>query len=111
MFRLKELRDQSHNMRAIARATGYDRRTVTKCIKSQQAPRFKPRSKPCSKFDPLKDLLQQRMAQGVYSCSVLLDELKTAGYTGGRSILKDYVKAHRPARLPLAVVCYDPAPG
>lgn len=111
MFRLKELRDQGYSIRAIAQATGYDRRTVSKYIKSQQAPRYKSRPKPPSTLDPFKNLLQQRMAQGICNCSMLLDELKVAGYQGGRTIFKDYIKLHRLARLPLAVVRYDRAPG
>jgi transposase len=42
---------------------------------------------------------------------VLLRELRAPGYTGGRTILKDYVQPRRPARAARATMRFETAPG
>jgi transposase len=49
-----------------------------------------------SKLDPFRNHVRDRLAAGVENCVVLLRKPRAQGYTGGYSILKDYV---RPLRL------------
>ena len=44
-----------------------------------------------SKLDPYKPQLDIWMQQGIFNCVVLLERLRTLGYDGGMSILKQYV--------------------
>jgi len=74
-------------------------------------PRAKPREPRPSKLDPHKSHIQQRLAAGVDNCVVLLRELKARGYSGGYSILKDYVHPLRRKRAPQATVRFETEPG
>lgn len=64
MFFIKELHAKGFSIRAIARMTGHDRKTVRKYINAQTCPRYKPRPKRPSKLDPFKEYLLVRMREG-----------------------------------------------
>jgi len=51
------------------------------------------------------------MADGIFNCTVLLRLLREQGYTGGITLIKDYVKPHRPPRKIPAVQRYETKPG
>src|SRR5690606_17217217 len=55
----------------------------------------KPRPQRPSKLDPYKEYIMQRLAEGVDNCVVLLREIRQQGYTGGYTILKDFVRPFR----------------
>jgi len=59
--------------------------------------RYGPRAPRPSKLDPYKPYLDQRLSAGVWNAVVLLRELRGRGYSGGYSILKDYLSI--PAQL------------
>src|SRR5690606_8312507 len=99
------------SIREIARRTGFARNTVRKYLRNPVVPRYGPRPRRPSKLDPFKPYLQQRMAAGVFNANRLLQELRAQGYTGGVTILKDYLKPYRPPRQPKAVVRFEPAIG
>ena len=98
-------------MREIARRLGVSRNTVRKYVRSPEIPKQKPRPPVKSKLDPYKDYIQDRLAKGVNNCEVLLREIREQGYTGGRSILREYVHPFRQRRQPQATVRYETKPG
>ena len=53
----------------------------------------------------------QRWAEGVTNCKVLLRELRARGYTGGYTILKDFVKPLRHQHQPKVTVRFETRPG
>lgn len=85
---------------AIARQLGIHRATVAKALQLgsgfiQEKRGRKPRS---SKLDPYKAYLENRLKQyPKLSGTKLLTELRTLGYTGGHSILREYLSQIRPA--------------
>lgn len=99
------------SIREIARRTGFSRNTVRKYLRRPAVPRYGPRPERPSKLDPFKPYLRQRMAEGVFNANRLLHELRAQGYTGGKTILKDYLRPHRPAKASRAVVRFEPEPG
>lgn len=99
------------SIREISRRTGLARNTVRKYLRNPVVPRYGPRPRRPSKLDPFKPYLEQRMAEGVFNANRLLHELRAMGYTGGKTILKDYLRPRRPAKAPRAVVRFEPAPG
>ena len=111
MFFIKELHAKGFGIRAIARMTGHDRKTVRKYINAQACPRYKPRPKRPSKLDPFKEYLLSRMREGMFNCNVLLEEIRAQGYSGGKSILKEFVAQYRPPRVPQAVQRFETYPG
>lgn len=46
-----------------------------------------------SKLDEFREDIQKMMHQGIFNCVVILERLRAKGYTGGMSILKDYVQS------------------
>ena len=52
-----------------------------------------------------------RLSEGLENCVVLLRELRALGYSGGYTILKDYVQPRRRRRQPRATVRFETGPG
>lgn len=107
-----ELAKQGYSIRYIAKLTGLSRNTVTKYLENKEIPKYKSRSQRPSKLDPFKDLLKELIfKRHILNCEVLLRKIEEQGYTGGRTILKDYVQTIRPTRQPAAVTRYETGPG
>ena len=97
---LRELADQKHLSPAqIAEELNMDPRTVALWVsRSTYQPRQS--SKRPSKLDPFKGQIVALLERHRYSAQQLLQQLKTQGYTGGYSILKEFVRLVRPVRKP-----------
>jgi transposase len=109
---LEELKRQGLSIRAISRLTGYDRKTVRKYLLQPEArPVYGPRPAPPSKLDPFKEYLEERLKAGVWNAQVLLRELRARGYTGGYTILKDWLQPQREAATTVAVRRFETPPG
>ena len=94
---------------AIGKELGISKNTARKYMQPSE-PTVK-KAERSSKLDAYVPLLHELMADGIYNCVVLLEHLRTAGYDGGISILKDYVHPFRlPKQLP-AVRRYETEPG
>lgn len=107
-----DLAKEGYSIRHIAKITGLSRNTVTKYLESKEVPKYKDRVSRPSKLDPFKDLINELLFQRhILNCEVLLRKIKEQGYTGGRTILKDYVQTIRPSRQPIAVTRYETGPG
>jgi transposase len=88
------------NAAQIAEALALDARTVAKWLAE---PRYHPRR--CrartSKLDPHKPTIRRWLEAHRYSAQQLFQRLREEeGYTGGISIVKDYVRQVRPPRTP-----------
>lgn len=108
---LHTMRAEGKSIREIARLTGHSRNTVRRYLRGEYFPEKEIRKSRGSKLDPFKPFLQERLQEGIYNCEVLFDLLREKGYTGGRTILKDYVKGIRPPKQLLAVLRYETKPG
>jgi len=107
---IRRLYDQEHlNAAQISAALHLDERTVGKWIgvKKYQPRKTGSRS---SKLDPFKATITRLLAQHPYTAAQLLTRLHAAGYAGGYSILKEYVRAVRPPRSPAFLTLHF-APG
>jgi transposase len=95
---INDLKDQGLSIQAIAHRTGMDRKTVRKYLRQgQSVPTYGPREPRPSKLDDFRPYLDQRI--GAYpelSGSRLLREIKVLGYTGGYSLVTDYLRQIRP---------------
>ena len=99
------------SMRRIARQLHMDTRTVKKYLYSPvPAPIRRPR---LSKLDPFKPLIAELLEQDPRAPGVvILQRLEAAGYSGGHSILREYLQRIRVARFaPRAFVRMEPAAG
>ena len=107
-----ELKRQGLSIRAISRLTGYDRKTINRYLsRPERRPVYGPRLVAPSRLDPFKAYLKERLGAGVWNAAVLLRELRERGYSGGYSILKDWLHPLREQAESLAVQRFETEPG
>lgn len=106
-----ELKGKGQSIRGIARELGISRNTVRKYLRASEIPKAKPRPRRGSKLDSYKEYVEERLSHGVDNCVVLLREIREQGYTGGYTILKDYVAPSRQRRNRAATMRYETEPG
>ena len=103
----------------IAERLGINRRTINHWISKGDldrdvdatVPRYGPRPAVPTKLDPFKPIIETRLkALPELSAVRLLEEIRAAGYTGGYTQLKEYVRKIRP-RETEAVVRFETPPG
>lgn len=109
---LTELQRQGMSIQGISKLTGWDRKTVRKYLLQPNAmPEYGPRRRQASKLDPFKPYLEERMRAGVWNAQVLLRELRERTYTGGYTILKDWLHPQRSSARAVAVRRFETPPG
>ena len=101
-------------MRSIARRTGNARNTVEHHLKCEGFPSYAIRPGVPSKLDAYKRFVLERMTAAhpqQLPGTVLLGELRSRGYTGGITILREHLATLRPAIAPEPVVRFETKPG
>jgi len=99
------------SIRQTAREVGLARNTVRRYLRGQ-GPTGGRRARG-SKLDAYKEQIRQWMQQDhCYNVELMFERLGAQGYTGGRSILKEFVRPLRPAQQGRApVIRYETLPG
>jgi len=101
---IREKAESGESAYAIGKELRISKNTAHKYIECKEdAP---PKIDLFSKLDAYKPQLDELMNQGIFNCVVLQERLQSAGYSGGISILKEYVHPYRPAKALPAVRCY-----
>ena len=92
---VKALRDKGMPFNAIAKKTGYDRRSIKSWLQHDEPPPRRARTPtPCSP-NYFWDYLSQRWAAGCVHGRVLFDEIKLRGYAGSFSHLARFLAKWR----------------
>jgi len=108
---IREKAQKGKSAYAIGKELGISKNTAKKYMSQPKAEHgLKGRTRP-SKLDPFKPKINEMMGNGIFNCVVILERLKDMGYTGGITIIKDYVNPFRPARNAPAVRRYETLPG
>jgi transposase len=102
--RLRHYLEQGLTQTAIAEKLGISRRTIHRWVKGgdldrvlTEAPRYGPRSAVEQKLDAYKPMIRTRLAEYPKLSAIrLFGEAKAAGYEGGYTRVKDYVRYVRP---------------
>lgn len=105
---------QGKSITQVHEELGYDRSTIRKVKqRGDPTPRLDTPSPPRrpSLLDPYHEYIRERVRAGCVNTAVLWDELRARGYTGGRTILKDFVRPLRPTQAPEPVPRYETPPG
>ena len=98
--RLRELADQKHlTLAQIADELSMDPRTVALWV-ARRTHQARHSAKRPSKLDGFKGQIVGLLERHPYSAQQVLQEIKTKGYAGGYSILKEFVRLVRPVRKP-----------
>jgi transposase len=94
---IRRLAESGLSVPRIAEAMGLNPKTVLKWSRSET---FRPRAAPAraSKLDPYKPVILRMLEKHPYTAQQILREIRKQGYTGGRSILQEYVARVRPAK-------------
>lgn len=104
----------------LARELGVSRRTIYHWIKTGQLEReldaeavhYGPRRPGPRKLDPYRGIIDARLDEyPQLSATRLFEEVRAAGYGGGYTQVKAYVRRVRPRALPEPVVRYETLPG
>lgn len=102
---------ENWSVRKIARHLHVARHTITKYLERPDATAL-PRRR-TSKLDPYKETIQDLLRQDREASAVVIRQrLQLLGYSGGITILKDYLQKVRPRlKPPAAYVRVEPGPG
>lgn len=108
--RLRQLHDeQGLTVAQIADALHLDPKTVQKWIAQPKYHARAPRRR-LSKLDGFKGYLTAQLERHPYTAQQLFQQLQLKGYSGGYTILKEFVRQVRPVRKP-AFLALEFAPG
>jgi transposase len=92
--------------------TGYDRKTISRYLAEPSSrPMYGPRAPAPSQLEPFKTYLKERLRAGVWNGAVLLRELRERSYSGGYTILKDWLQPQRKQAESAAVQRFETPPG
>ena len=108
-----DLHRQGLSVSAIARQSGFDRKTVRRYIEhGLEAPAYGPRAPRPTVLDPFVAYLRERVkAYPGLTGARLLRELKQLGYAGGYTAVTDFLRDVRPAPTQPFEVRFETAPG
>jgi len=89
------LHTQGKSLRSIAAATGLAKGTVMKFVRVGSFPELQPRAPRRTQLTPFLSYLRARWASGCHNATQLWRELRAAGYSGGRSVVRDLLHSWR----------------
>ena len=109
--KVKEFLERGMSYSDIARMLGMHRHTV-KALSERNRNHVQKRTKRGSKLDPYKDYLLKRLLEDhVFNCEKLIQEIRKQGYTGGITILKEFVQPYRKSFKESHILRYETEPG
>ena len=83
-----------YGSREIARRVGYSRKIVRRVLSEKGCLPPQQRTPKPSKLEPFRPTIQEKLRRGL-TVSRILREIREQGYSGGRSILAEYVRSLR----------------
>jgi len=94
---IRDLFDQGVSKSAIARITGLDRKTVARYVSGKAVPGQQTRRSRPGKLDPYREYIRDRLSGHPVSAAQVYREIQRHGYSGGYTLVRDYVRKVRPA--------------
>lgn len=108
---INEFKRQGLSISQISALTGYSRPTIRKYLSEVKTPRYGPRTPRPTLLTPYLPFLEERLKAGVWNGVVLLRELRERGYSGGYTVIKDYLRPRRREGRIVAVRRFETPPG
>jgi len=99
------LKQQGLSIRKIAALRGVSRNRVRRALRSPAPPTGSRQRAKGLKVEPFRPLIECWLRDDVmrqWTSERMFDELAARGYDGGRTVLKEFVRAHRPRPAPIA---------
>jgi transposase len=110
-LQVRECFRQGISVAGIAELLSLDRKTVRKFVKAETFPERLPRPPLSSMLDSFKPDIRRLWNQGCRNAAAITRELNELGYTGGCTIVKDYVTTLRLAATLPSAAFVSPEPG
>jgi transposase len=107
---IKALRHRGVYITDIATQLGVHPKTVSRALQRGSAP-VRERRKRGSKLDPHKATVDRLLGEGVWNAVVIWREIQEEGYTGGLTVLREYIGPKRVLRPGRATVRFETEPG
>jgi transposase len=107
---IKTLKKRGVYNKDIAAELGVHPKTVSRALKRGSATQRKGQKRG-SKLDEFKVEVDRLLAEGVWNAVVILREIQVQGYTGGITILREYIQPQRQQRQSKATVRFETPPG
>ncbi len=85
--------------------------TVKRALKRQVPPSRRRSGVRISMLDEFKPMIDHLLAENVWNAQVIFAEIKECGYTGGITILREYIHPKRSTRTSKATTRYETDPG
>jgi len=103
---LRRLLSEGSSIKGAARAVGVDVKTVRRLLRGPT-----PRSSKASKLDPYRPLIKKLVCEDRWTAVLVLKEIRALGYTGGYSVLKEFVRSIRPRSTRRPHLRFETEPG
>jgi len=107
---IKSLSQRGVYIKDIAAELGVHPKTVSRALKRKGAPTPQ-RPAAGSKLEAYKPKIEQLLQQGVWNANVILREIQAEDYTGGYTVLRQYIQPKRVGRTSRATVRFETEPG
>lgn len=107
---IKQLHDRGVYIKDIAHEQEVSTKTISRAISRGSAPAGK-RPTASSKLDPFKPAIDKLLMENVWNVMVILEDIREQGYTGGETLIRNYVRPKRPLRESRQTVRFETAPG
>jgi transposase len=107
---IRALHQRGVYLKDIAEQLGVHPKTVRRALQRGGPPQTQ-RQRRGSKLDPYKATVDRLLGQGVWNAVVILREIQAQGYTGSRTILREYIAPKRALRPGRATVRFETQPG
>ena len=110
-YRIKQLRQQGAHLVDIAHQIGCSERTVRRYLALPAPKTGRPRQPKPSKLDPFKAFIDQQLADNVWNAEVIIQQIKAQGYSGGPTLVRNYIQPKRALRPSKKTVRFETDPG
>nr|WP_134687432.1 IS21 family transposase [Brevibacillus migulae] len=111
LFVIKDMKRKGMTITQISKELGRDRKAIRKWLKESEARSYKRKSISSGVLDPFKNYIRGRMQEGCLNAIVLWDEIKQQGYSGGITILRQFMQPLRPTVISKATERFETLPG
>ena len=108
---INQLREQGAMIVDIAHQMGCSERTVRRYLALPTPPTGRPSHPKPSKLDPFKAFIDQQLTDNVWNAEVIFQQVKAQGYSGGVSLVRQYIKPKRVLRPSKKTVRFETQPG
>lgn len=107
---LRERHKRGESISHLAEEYGLTRNTVRKYIKAEKPPKYS-RSSNITIITPFENYIRGRLADFDVSAKRILEEIRSMGYQGGYTVVKDYVLPIKQDRAVRAEIRFETKPG